>query len=246
MLSPLGSTLDALAVMDWRRRMSELYTDIRRISVEDPAAAHEYWVAGRNALFAEHPASPLRPAARSVFSGLTVAPYNLDFRFELRVHSTLPQCMEVSTGTDGVIPLDRIGKVQLDDSNAGIRADDTSHTLAVWALRGYGGGIFLPIKDHTSGTTTYSGGRYLLDTVKGVDLGQGAAGGLIVDFNFSYNPSCAYDPAWACPLASRGNVLDLDLPVGELLPDPGLVVDGHDHNVRVGTTNYHGIDDANT
>ncbi len=63
---------------------------------------------------------------------------------------------------------------------------------------------------------TYGGGRYLLDTVKGADLGPGsAARSLVLDFNFAYNPSCAYDPAWACPLAPPGNTVDVEIPVGE-------------------------------
>jgi uncharacterized protein (DUF1684 family) len=37
----------------------------------------------------------------------------------------------------------------------------------------------------------------------------------VLDLNFAYNPSCAYDPSWACPLAQPGNVVDVDIPVGE-------------------------------
>jgi hypothetical protein len=74
--------------------------------------------------------------------------------------------------------------------------------------------VFVPLKDAGAGPRTYGGGRYLLDTVKGADLG-GASGRLVLDLNFAYNPSCAYDPAWACPLAPPGNVLDVEVPVGE-------------------------------
>jgi uncharacterized protein (DUF1684 family) len=52
------------------------------------------------------------------------------------------------------------------------------------------------------GTETCSAGRYVLDTVKGADLGE-RDGLLVLDFNFTYNPSCSYDPRWACPLAPR-------------------------------------------
>ncbi|XYX57031.1 hypothetical protein ACAD30_02606 [Clavibacter nebraskensis] len=52
--------------------------------------------------------------------------------------------------------------------------------------------------------------------MKGSDLGQGAPGSIVVDLNFAYNPSCAYDPAWACPLAPAGNVLGFEVPVGEM------------------------------
>ena len=63
----------------------------------------------------------------------------------------------------------------------------------------------------------YGGGRYLVDTVKGADLG-GDDGHLVVDLNFAYPPSCAYDPAWACPLAPAGNTTETVVPVGELAP----------------------------
>ena len=72
--------------------------------------------------------------------------------------------------------------------------------LDVWWLGSYGNGIFVPLRDATAGTTTYGAGRYLLDTVKGADLGR-EGDAWVLDLNFSYNPSCAYDPDWACPLA---------------------------------------------
>ncbi|WP_205857614.1 DUF1684 domain-containing protein, partial [Phytoactinopolyspora endophytica] len=70
------------------------------------------------------------------------------------------------------------------------------------------------------GHKTYGGGRYLIDTVKGADLGGDPFTALVVDLNFAYNPSCAYDPAWACPLAPPGNTIDAELHAGELGPSP--------------------------
>jgi len=215
-LPPTAS--DVLATTDWRRRTAELYADVRRIAADDPAAAHATWVEGRDELFAEHPASPLTPEARGGFRGLTVAPYDPAFRFEVRVRAAPNQRLEVATGTDGVVPFERIGRVEL----AGLGG------LSVWALRGYGGGLFLPVKDALAGRPggTFGGGRYVLDTIKGADLGtRDASGGpLVVDLNFAYNPSCAYDPSWACPLATRGNVLVAEVPVGELVPEPCVVL----------------------
>jgi uncharacterized protein (DUF1684 family) len=83
--------------------------------------------------------------------------------------------------------------------------------------RGYGGGLFLPFGDATNGDSTYGGGRYLLDTVKGSDLGE-VEGGIVLDFNFAYNPSCAYDPRWTCPLSPLESRLDIPVDAGELLP----------------------------
>jgi len=86
--------------------------------------------------------------------------------------------------------------------------------LPLYWLSGYGGGLFLPFRDRTAGAETYGAGRYLLDTIKGADLGT-TGGRLILDFNFAYNPSCAYDPAWSCPLAPRENRLAIALRCGE-------------------------------
>ena len=86
--------------------------------------------------------------------------------------------------------------------------------LALYWLEAYGGGVFLPFRDSTSGSETYGAGRYLLDTVKGADLGE-EKGRLVLDFNFAYNPSCSYDPRWACPLAPPENRLPVPIRAGE-------------------------------
>ena len=108
-----------------------------------------------------------------------------------------------------------------------VRAGNTLHwtvfelagreqSLDLYWLDGYGGGVFLSFADATSGTETYGACRYLLDTVKGSDLGE-RDGRLVLDFNFAYNPSCAYDPRWVCPLAPPGNRLPEPIRGGERL-----------------------------
>jgi uncharacterized protein (DUF1684 family) len=91
--------------------------------------------------------------------------------------------------------------------------------LSLWWLAAYGGGLFLPVRDGTSGRTTYGGGRYLTDTVKGTH-GRGVewcgAGRVRLDFNYLYNPSCAYDDAWLCPLAPPENRVEAAVEAGEL------------------------------
>jgi hypothetical protein len=155
----------------------------------------------------DHPDSPLPTASRHRFTGLPVAPYDPALRFEPEVDADVaPRRFRAVTGTDGVVAFDRIGRVHL-----GPLGD-----LDVWWLASYGGGVFVPVKDALAGTATYGGGRYLIDTVKGADLG-GGDGRLVVDLNFAYNPSCAYDPFWACPLAPPGNVLPGPMRAGELL-----------------------------
>lgn len=198
--------MTALEVADWRRRVFALYSEVR--SNSDPREAHDLWRRGRDELFATHPSTPLLPEDRPGFSGLTVAPYDPAWRFEVTIDPTEPRRMEVETGTDGVVPFELLGVADI--PGVGL--------LDVWRLTSYAGGIFLPVKDALAGVPegTYGGGRYLLDTVKGADLGPGRAPeSLILDFNFSYNPSCAYDPMWACPLAQAGNTVGVQIPVGE-------------------------------
>jgi uncharacterized protein (DUF1684 family) len=89
--------------------------------------------------------------------------------------------------------------------------------LELYWVEGYGGGLFVPFGDGTAGEATYPAGRYLLDTVKGADLGRDGER-LLFDFNFAYNPSCAYDPRWVCPLAPTANWLPVDVRAGELTP----------------------------
>ena len=89
-------------------------------------------------------------------------------------------------------------------------------SLGVLWLEGYGGGLFVSFTDATSGDATYGGGRYLLDTVKGADLGR-EGDRLVLDFNFAYHPSCAYDARWACPLAPPENRLPFAMASGERL-----------------------------
>jgi uncharacterized protein len=129
-------------------------------------------------------------------------------RHEVVVRPAEPRTIAVVSGTDGVVPFELLGVVDVPGVGR----------LDVWRLASYAGGVFLPVKDASAGTPggTYGGGRYLLDTVKGADLGPGRTpGSLVLDFNFAYNPSCAYDPAWSCPLAQPGNTVAVPIPVGE-------------------------------
>ena len=209
--SPSGGRLVGvtLTLLDWRRRVAALYADVRADA--DPESGWHTWRAGREALFAEHPDPPFDAAARARFRGLPFAPYDPALRFTARVDTDVePERREVPTAADGVVLLDRIGRVTLGEVGR----------LDVWWLGGYGGGVFLPLRDGSAGTTTYGGGRYLLDTVKNADLG-GDGDRLVVDLNFAYHPSCTYDPRWTCPLAPAGNRVTTVVTAGEQLPPGG-------------------------
>ncbi len=89
-----------------------------------------------------------------------------------------------------------------------------SAQLSLFWVKGYGGGLFLPFTDRTNRIETFGGGRYLYDTIKGADLGVNEHE-ILMDFNFAYNPSCAYDARWVCPLAPQENDLNFTIPAGE-------------------------------
>jgi uncharacterized protein (DUF1684 family) len=117
-----------------------------------------------------------------------------------------PEVPQAATSLTGeTFALRRIGSIHLDLGD-----------LEVYWIDVYGGGVFLPFRDLTSGSDTYGAGRYLLDTVKGADLG-GSGDRLIVDFNYAYHPSCAYDEQWSCPLAPPVNRLSVAVRAGERL-----------------------------
>jgi uncharacterized protein len=198
--------MSAMALLDWRRRVAAMYAAVR--ANPDPAAAHLEWQRARNDLLANHPESPIPVADRAAFTGVPVAPYDPQLRFTALVDTGAESVtIEVTTGTDGVVPFERAGIVHLPGVG----------DLDVWWLASYGGGVFVPIRDTRSDGATYPGGRYIIDTAKGADLG-GDGRALVVDLNFAYNPSCAYDPAWACPLAPPGNVVPVAVTAGELMP----------------------------
>jgi uncharacterized protein (DUF1684 family) len=198
--------MTAFEVADWRRRVFALYEIVRRSP--DPAEGHALWRAERDRMFAQHPSTPLLDHDRAAFTGLPVEPYDPAWRFEIELTEAEPAHFDFETGTDGVVPFDRLGIAEIPGVGS----------LDVWRLTTYGGGIFIPVRDGLAGRHggTYGGGRYLVDSVKGASLNtDDAPDTLVLDFNFAYNPSCAYDPAWACPLAQPGNRVAVDIPVGE-------------------------------
>ena len=197
------SRMSRFELLDWRRRVARLYAEIR--AEADPATAHDHWVRTRTAMLREHPQSPVPPTQRGDLE-IRHATYDSRYRFVAEVEPADPGTLEVKTGTDGVVVQERIGRIRLGDLGA----------LDLWWIAGYGGGVFLPIAD--ADPDTYGGGRYVLDTIKGADLGSDPNDRLVVDLNFAYNPSCVYDAAWVCPLAPAGNRVVSAIPVGELTP----------------------------
>lgn len=192
-----------LTLVDWRTRVTDLFAQVR--AAADPAAGHRRWVHGRTELFARHPQSP---TARHPEIEVTYWPYDPALRFELAILPAEPDEREAPAGDDGTVRLRRTGRVQL--------PDPVGASLDVWWLDQYGGGLFVPLRDGTSGDGSYGGGRYLIDTAKGAWLG-GTDHTLVLDLNFAYHPSCRYDDRWQCPLAPPGNTIAYRVEAGERL-----------------------------
>lgn len=221
----LDETLD---LADWRRRVADLYADVRRLSATDIGAALKLWRVTREELFREHPSTPLPAEARTTFQARHFE-HDPTRRFVVRVAAdpappAADPSIAISNGAErgaielpvsagGSMSFSRIGHVEIPFAEG-------PRTLGVFWMAGYAGGLFIPFRDATNGHETYAAGRYLVDAAKSADLGGDPADGtLVLDFNFAYQPSCAFDPKWACPLAPPENRLDIPIGAGERLAD---------------------------
>ena len=192
---------------DWRRRIADLYSAIR--TAPDPAAAWRQWREVREELFRMHPQSPFDAADRASYKGIPCFPYDPALRFHVRLDPIADAADdEAVAGEDGIVRMRPFARTD------GLFAALGGELTLYWII-GYGGGAFLPFADATNGGDTYHAGRYLLDTIKGVDLGTDAGGRVVLDFNFSYPPSCAYSQRWVCPLPPATNRLPRAVRAGE-------------------------------
>jgi uncharacterized protein (DUF1684 family) len=196
---------ELLDLLDWKRRVFALYADVRR--APDPSEGWHRWRSARDELFGSHPQTPLPVAERAGFAGLDYFEYDPGFRVTAAVVPVPPAVTAIGSSGDEPITFRRFAQARF-------AVDGDEHALELFWLEGYGGGLFLPFRDATGGSETYGGGRYLLDTVKGADLGM-TGGRLLLDFNFAYNPSCCYDPGWICPLSPPANRLPIAVWAGE-------------------------------
>jgi uncharacterized protein len=192
-------------LLDWRRRITNLYHEVRESP--DPAQAWAHWRRVRDELIRSHPQSPLAAEDRNRFAGVDYFDYDPAFRVGATLARSQPAEREIGTSRWSSYRFTRFATAQFE-----LRGE--AHELDCLWLEGYAGGLFLPFGDPTNLATTYAAGRYLLDTVKGADLGS-EDGKLVLDFNFAYNPSCAYHPRWVCPLAPAENRLTVAIEAGE-------------------------------
>jgi uncharacterized protein (DUF1684 family) len=198
-------TLEQL--LDYRRRVSEMYARVRHSDL-DHAATCRRFRRERDELFRMHPQSALADEQKAAFKAIDYFAYDPALRFVLPIDTEVQdEIFELELQEDGLTRMRRFGKVHFE-------IDGQPLSLSLFWIMGYGGGVFLPFRDATNRHETYGGGRYLLDTIKHADLGQEDSK-LVIDFNYAYNPSCAYNPRWICPLAPAENRLPAAIRAGE-------------------------------
>jgi uncharacterized protein (DUF1684 family) len=207
----LSTPSNPFTLADWRHTVAEHYVAVRALSGSDGPAASTQFRAARTRLFREHPDSPITTGRRAAWGGLQWYPYDAQWRVRGVIDPTPPrETFDIPLASDGVLRCTRVGHARF--AVAGQQA-----ALALYWFEGYGGGLWLPFSDATSGAETYGGGRYLYDSIKGADLGISGSE-ILLDFNFAYNPSCAYDERWSCPLSPPENRLPFAVRAGERLP----------------------------
>jgi uncharacterized protein (DUF1684 family) len=187
--------MEHLELADYRSRVAALY-----LSDVDLAGFR----AAKDELFAHHPQSPVT----SGFTGLRYFDADPAAIVDVALDPVPGEITIDTGGPDGAVHYRRVGI-----------AHTPYRDLSLWWIEAYGGGLFLPVRDGTCGRESYGGGRYLTDTVKGTHgRGLELLGGdrVRLDFNYLYNPSCAYDEAWLCPLAPSENRVSAPIRAGEM------------------------------
>ena len=155
----------------------------------------------KDQFFVSDPQSPLTPEQKRDFRGLSYFPENPDLRLKVPVEAfPEKETIQMQTSTGGVQRYTRYGKF-------GFMVDDQEVELTLYANQH---GFFLPFADALAGTETYGAGRYLEPEFLGGDR-------FLVDFNLAYNPYCAYNDQWTCPITPSENRLAVPIRAGETL-----------------------------
>jgi uncharacterized protein len=207
---------DYFDLYDYRTRVAEMYRMRRQAALagEDAAGVLHRFRVSRDELFSSHPQSALDQEQKQQFKGLRYFPFNPSMCVEADVETDVePQLLSVVMNAEETMTMTSVARLHF--TLEGMRL-----ALSLYWLNIYGGGLFLPFRDTTSPAESYGGGRYLFDTIKGSDFlsipGASASERILLDFNYAYNPSCAYNDRWVCPLAPVENRLKVPIRAGEM------------------------------
>jgi uncharacterized protein (DUF1684 family) len=157
--------------------------------------------AEKDEFFAHHPQSPLTREQRLSFQGLDYFPEKPELRLEVEVEEyPSKDRFEMQTSTGDVQSYERFGKFRF-------KVDGQEAELTIYQNEN---GFFLPFVDSLAGKETYPAGRYL-------EPEPLTGGRFLVDFNLAYNPDCAYNEMWSCPITPAENRLKVPISAGEKL-----------------------------
>jgi len=207
---------DYLDLYDFRCRVTDMYRERMRAALagEDAETILRRFRETRDELFAHHPQSALDEEQRRNFQGLRYFPYNPAMCVIADIDTNVEHIvLAVAMNAEEAMTMTTVGRLKFTIGGEAVE-------LSLYWLNIYGGGLFLPFRDTTSPIESYGGGRYLFDTIKGSDFlpapGDTGRERILLDFNYAYNPSCAYNDRWVCPLAPIENRLNVPIHAGEM------------------------------
>lgn len=153
----------------------------------------------KDEFFLRDPHSPLTSEQKASFSGLNYFPENESLNLIVEIERfPEKENIEIQTNTGEVQEYERFGRFSFE-------VDGESASLTIYANQN---GFFLPFVDSLAGKDTYPAGRYL-------EPERLPEGRFQVDFNFAYNPYCAYNPYWSCPITPVENRIYVAIRAGE-------------------------------
>lgn len=161
----------------------------------------------KNIWMVESPNSPLKNEERNTFSELNYYPVDTDFVFRTKLYTyDEPELITIGTTTGDFREAMRYGYIEF-------TVDGQSVRLYAYKFTAHKGTeldeyLFIPFKDMTSGTDTYSGGRYM-------DVTEEIPGVVLIDFNDAYNPYCVYNDMYSCPIPPEENHIQAAIRAGE-------------------------------
>ena len=215
---------DYLDLYDFRCRVADMYRERAQATLaeEDAETILQRFRDARDDLFTHHPQSALDEGQRRDFQGLRYFPYNSAMCVAADIDTNVEAVvLNVAMNAEEAMTMTMVGRLHF-------TLEGVAVSLSLYWLNIYGGGLFLPFRDTTSPSESYGGGRYLFDTIKGSDFlpAPGALGRerIMLDFNYAYNPSCAYNDRWVCPLAPVENRLNVPIRAGEMKFNQSLVL----------------------
>lgn len=151
--------------------------------------------------------SVVPPGRRDAFRGLDFYEVDPAYRFVVPLRRfSVPDTVMVAESTGGVRAQVQIGQVTVP-----LPEDTVSLVVFQGESDDPRGRLWIPFADSTNEHATYKAGRY-------VDLKSAEGDSVVVDFNRAYNPTCAYNPEFACPLPPPENRIDVPVPAGERRP----------------------------